>query len=75
MKRIEIRLNTKNEAEDFVARVSDCPVHIDLVCGHYIVDAKSIMGVLSVAVGKIVTLLVHPEDSRLLEEKVGRYIV
>jgi len=40
MNKIEIRLNTKNDAIDFVAKVTNYPDHIDLKYGHCVVDAK-----------------------------------
>jgi len=75
MKQIIIKLNTKNDAVDFVSKIASFPAHIDLKYGNCMIDAKSILGVLGVAVGKKVSLSVHPEDFSLLEEKINEYIV
>jgi len=74
MKRIEIHLKTVDDAKDFVAKVSGCQAHIDLAYGRCVVDAKSIMGVVSVAVGKKAVLLFHDDELEILEEKVSKYI-
>ena len=44
---IHIKLNSDNDVKDFVNLVSKYSCDFDLVSGRYVVDAKSIMGVLS----------------------------
>lgn len=74
MKEIKIKLNSEKEAVDFVAKISVLPYDIDLVYGHYVVDAKSILGVLSVAPNREVALMIQPEDAGDLKRRIEKYI-
>lgn len=51
----KIRLNV-NSAKDFVARASQCDFDIDVFYNHYIVDAKSILGVFALDFAKDLTV-------------------
>ncbi len=52
MKILEVVLNTEKDAVDFVSEMTRCSEDIDLSYGHFVVDAKSILGVLGLGVGK-----------------------
>lgn len=52
MKNMNIYLNTPEDAINFVSTVSKVPYEADLSYGHCMVDAKSILGVLGMAVRK-----------------------
>ena len=47
-----IRLSTIQEVKDFVALCSDCNFDIHLLTDRYTVNAKSIMGIFSLDLGK-----------------------
>lgn len=44
---VKINLGTVEKVKDFVNTLSDFDANFDLISGHYMVDAKSIMGVFS----------------------------
>lgn len=50
---------------------------MDLSCGHYVVDAKSLLGILGLAIGKTATLgfISDFKDIAGVEEKLKKYIV
>lgn len=75
MNKMDIYLKSEDEAVKLVSQLSDFQGDVDLVYGHYTVDAKSILGVLSVAVGRIVSLRLLSGKLEELEEKIGRCIV
>lgn len=57
--KIKIKLNTVNDAGLFVAKCGEYPVEVDFVCGRYTVDAKSLMGVLGVGLGRECEVEIH----------------
>ena len=75
MIKIDINLKTEIEAAELVSKLSACCENVDLIYGHYIVDAKSILGVLSVAIGKTVTLAIHADEIGDVEDKIRKFIV
>ena len=71
---LEVMLNSEKDAVDFVSKITAFPEHVDLGYGHYSVDAKSILGVLGIGVGKKVRLSVYSDDTKTLEESIRGYI-
>ncbi len=69
----KIRLQS-SEVKDFVARASACDFDIDVSYNHFIVDAKSILGVLALDLRQILTVSCNgysPEFEQYLTEKVA----
>ena len=62
MLRMEVLLDSVEKVKDFVDAVSEFDEDFDLLSGRYVVDAKSIMGVLSLDLGKPVGLHVFTEE-------------
>ena len=56
MAQITIRLNTLTEVKEFNAAAAQIPGDVDLRSGRYCVDAKSIMGIFSLNLGRDVTV-------------------
>ena len=52
----KIRISTIAEAKDFVARASECDFDINIFYNRVIIDAKSILGVLSLDFTKVLTV-------------------
>ncbi len=65
MKKYLIRLNQVDQAKNFNAVVTHFDVDMDLITGHYIIDAKSIMGIFSLGLSKQIELHIHTEDDNL----------
>lgn len=62
MKQFKIMLPTVAEAKKFVAAASRCEFDIDVFYNRVIIDAKSILGVLSLDLSKILTVQLNGED-------------
>lgn len=61
----KIMLATINDVKTFVNEVSKYDFDVDLVSGRYAVDAKSIMGIFSLDLSKVIEMQVHDEDNAL----------
>ena len=59
---ITVCLDTVDKVKGFVNTVAPLEGDFDLVSGRYMVDAKSIMGIFSLDLGKPLTLNIHKED-------------
>lgn len=55
MKERKIRM-TPDEVRDFVDKASQCDFDIDIFYNHFIIDAKSILGVMGLDFNSILTL-------------------
>jgi phosphocarrier protein HPr len=70
-----IQLKTIRDVQEFVRTVNDFRYEIDLSEGHYVVDAKSIMGILSLDLGKPLLLDIHAADCADLIKRLESYII
>lgn len=69
MKTVDILLSTINDVKDFVNIVTRYDFDVDLISGRYAVDAKSIMGIFSLDLGKPIRAEIHCDDcTKFLEE-------
>ena len=71
----KIRLNTINDVKDFVNAVTLCDFEVDLVSGRYAIDAKSIMGIVSLDLSQPVDMVIHTDECGGFLEKISRFIV
>ena len=65
---LQVLLNNIENVNRFVAKVSEKDYDVDLVSGKYLVNAKSMMGVLSLDLTKPVTVNAETDDESLLNE-------
>ena len=63
MKTIQISLNSIDKVKSFVNDLSKFETDFDLVSGRYVIDAKSIMGIISLDLSKPIDLNIHAEDN------------
>ena len=70
MVKIPVYLRNMNDAKHLVQAASGCKKDVDLVCGRYIVDAKSMLGVFSLPVFDNVELGVEEDEEQELREKL-----
>ena len=63
MKSINITIETINDVKELVAIANTFDFDIDLVSGRYAVDAKSIMGILSLDLAKPIKVNIHCDDA------------
>ena len=74
MKSITLLLNTTESVKSFVNIISQFDFDMDLRCGRYVVDAKSILGIFSLDLNRPVVLEVHSEDCEELVKSISKYI-
>ena len=71
-----IRLNRPDQAVEFVKTVNQYECDADLRCGSLMVDAKSLLGVISLAVSRTVELILHTdEECRSLRTELEKFAV
>lgn len=63
------------KVKDFVSKVNNFIYDTDITSGRFVVDAKSIMGVLSLDISKPINFIYdeREEDSKI--ESIGKYFV
>ena len=67
-KQRRIMLPTVADAKEFVSVASKCDFDIDITYNHMIVDAKSILGILSLGLEKMFTVNCHGENPEFFRE-------
>ena len=75
MKTFNLLLSSINDVKDFVNVVSKYDFDVDLTSGRYVVDAKSIMGIFSLDLGKPIKVEVHSDDCDAFLAEVKNFIV
>lgn len=66
-KQRKIKLSSIQDAKKFVALANECDFDINVRFNHFIIDAKSILGVLSLDLAKALTVEFDGED-RMFED-------
>lgn len=60
---LKVKLKTVNDASLFVAKCNEYKNYdCDYICGRYIIDARSLMGVLSVGLDQECTVELHCDE-------------
>lgn len=67
-KKITINLNAVSDIKKFINVVSTFESDIDIISGHYVCDAKSIMAVFSYDLSKPVQVEIHSVDENEIEK-------
>jgi phosphotransferase system HPr-like phosphotransfer protein len=62
MKTVKISLNSIDKVKSFVNDVTKFDTDFDLVSGRYVIDAKSIMGIFSLDLSKVIDLNIHSDE-------------
>ncbi|MEQ2130213.1 HPr family phosphocarrier protein [Caldanaerobacter subterraneus KAk] len=76
MKEIKVKLSTIESVKRFVEKTSKYPFEIDVVSGRYVIDAKSIMGLFSLNLENVLTVVAHTdneEEMKKLEEDLKEF--
>ncbi len=63
MKQVFIKFSTAQQVVDFVNIMSQCEYDVDLKAGSITVDAKSIVGVFSMAKANQLEVVLHMDDT------------
>ena len=75
MKKVQISLNSIDKVKSFVNTISQYDFDFDLISGRYVIDAKSIMGVLSLDLEDKLLCVVHTDDSDEIAQDLKPFIV
>ena len=73
MKTVYINLPTIETVQDFVVQISPLEGNFDLLEKNYILDAKSLMGILSLDLSKPLKLAVERDTAEAMQA-IGRFI-
>ena len=57
-----VKFSAIDQVQTFIDDIRKIPYDVDACHGNYIVDAKSILGILSLSLGREITLRVRSED-------------
>lgn len=57
-----VKFSAIDQVQTFIDDIRKIPYDVDARHGNYIVDAKSILGILSLSLGREITLTVRSED-------------
>ena len=75
MKTVQIKLPLAENVKAFVNIVNKYPYDMDLRAGRYVVDAKSILGILSLDLAKPITMEVYADDCTDLMADIKPFLV
>ena len=75
MKTVSIKLPLAENVKAFVNVVNKYPYDIDLRAGRYVVDAKSILGILSLDLAKAITMEIYADDCADLLADIKSFVV
>lgn len=76
--KLKIKLNSVNDVALFVKVCEKFDEDIDYIHGRYVIDAKSIMGILSTTIGDMALVNILTENNEIKEEfkeKVKLWVV
>ena len=75
MKKVNVKLSTIEDVQNFVEIVNRFDEDISLSSGRYIVDAKSIMGIFSLDLRMPISLEIDSDDCDDVLGAVQKYVV
>lgn len=65
---VKVKLNSIDSAKDFSKVCEKFDEDVDYVIGRYVIDAKSLLGILSTTIGKIAYVTIYTSDQDVIEE-------
>lgn len=68
---IRIKLSSIDAAKEFSRICEKFENDIDYMIGRYVIDAKSLLGILSTSLGKIAQVEIHTEDQKTIEQFIN----
>lgn len=75
MKTEKVLLNSMEEIQEFNSVVSQYKYEVDMVSGRYVIDAKSLMGILSLDLSRPVTIQMQGNPDEEFLDKLRKFIV
>lgn len=65
---IIVNLNDVEAVKQFVEDMRKMSCDVDIIKGHYVIDAKSIMGIFSLSLDQPVTVKIHSDDEEVIKK-------
>ena len=62
-----VKFMTIDQVQKFIDKIRSVPYDVDACHGNYIVDAKSLLGILSLSLGREIKLVAHTDDKLAYE--------
>lgn len=75
MTTLYVKTNSMEQIKDLVHRVDKYDFSVDAYCGSYVVDAKSILGMVNIGFDKELKLVAYTNDVTMIEKDLSDYIV
>ena len=73
MTKINIKLETLKEIENFINIAKKYDFDIDFISGKYVIDGKSLMGILSLDLSKPVEIHIHSDNAQKFIYEIKEY--
>lgn len=74
MREMIIKFKNPNEVLEFVHKVEKYPYDMDMKRGRFVVDAKSILGIMNLGFNNPIELRVYDEDCEQLKSEISEYM-
>ncbi len=74
MRKKKVVFRGPDDALEFVKKVEKYPYNMDMISGRFIVDAKSLLGVMNLVCQPEIELNVYEEDCEDLFKDIEKYI-
>lgn len=68
-----VKLNSQQDVVDFVNMMGKTGCNADIKCGSIVVDACSILGVISLGLNKILELVTYGDPGSEFEQNIKQY--
>ena len=74
MTKLPVKLNSMQDAKYLVQIAESCPYDVELICGRYIVDAKSLLGLMNLGFDHKIELKVYEEECENLWKELDKFV-
>lgn len=71
----KIQLKAFSEVKEFVKAAEKCEYDVDVFYNRVVVDAKSILGVMSMDLTRPLTVKYHVEDQDCFEQTLNKFVM
>ena len=73
MNQMIIKFQNPEEVLDFVNKVAKYQYDMDMKRGRFVVDAKSILGIMNLGLNNVISLQVYGDHCEELKKEISRY--
>lgn len=74
MSELKVRFRNPEEIIDFVNTVEKYDCAMDMKRGRFVVDAKSLLGIMNLGLNNIIELKVYDDDCDQLKQEISQYV-